>query len=729
MQVEGLIGYILCFAALMFAFIAVPQEKKTKKFSVIMLTAALLLEVFVCNFHSFHIMFGGYESAEVDLSSEDVEVYVNGAQNDAEGNAEYTGQKMTVNIKNIGRKVGTLYIDCSMPEKSGKYEQTDYIDIEIDAKDVTQSANYRSNVADGQIIRDDVRSSYIVVDLSGDVSDLRIDLSTSAKSEFTLNGITLNEAVPFHFSAVRLLIFAIILFFINLFCMPHMKAPFGEKRRQGRATAFSITAMFILGAITITFLYQYERSGNLFSGFLNTSGNQISQEIVDAFRAGQVSLLDTPSEELLAMENPYDWSARQALGVSYKWDHLLFDGKYYSYYGIAPVLILFLPYNLITGYYFPTPEAVLIFGAVGILFLTLAILEFAEMFGKRVSNRVIIATIVIAQLSSGIWYCFCSPLFYEIAQASGFMFTTAGFYFLFKSRVIGEGGIKYRYIVLATFCLAMAVLCRPTLALYCVISLIFLAWGFFKHRKATSELYPSDKKTMKNATVKYLIASFACYVVIGGIQMIYNYARFGSFFDFGIQYSLTINDFTRSQYHTDFVMIGLYNYLVTFPSVQPDFPYIFSNFSTLDTNGYYFVANRNAVGLLWRALPIFGYFGAGAALKTMTKEEKRQALTLLLPTCIIAPLIIIFSIWESGYGVRYCVDFAWQMILGGAAVLYMLYCRVANDQTRRLIEKFFMISMAVALVINGAMIYDYLNKGGFLTAEFLRFERLFDFWK
>ena len=61
-----------------------------------------------------------------------------------------------------------------------------------------------------------------------------------------------------------------------------------------------------------------------------------------------------------------------------------------------------------------------------------------------------------------------------------------------------------------------------------------------------------------------------------------------------------------------------------------------------------------------------------AALKTMTKEEKRQALTLLLPTCIIAPLIIIFSIWESGYGVRYCVDFAWQMILGGAAVLYML---------------------------------------------------------
>lgn len=38
--------------------------------------------------------------------------------------------------------------------------------------------------------------------------------------------------------------------------------------------------------------------------------------------------------------------------------------------------------------------------------------------------------------------------------------------------------------------------------------------------------------------------------------MIYNYARFGSVFDFGIQYSLTINDFTAAQYHTHFVLIG-----------------------------------------------------------------------------------------------------------------------------------------------------------------------------
>ena len=59
--------------------------------------------------------------------------------------------------------------------------------------------------------------------------------------------------------------------------------------------------------------------------------------------------------------------------------------------------------------------------------------------------------------------------------------------------------------------------------------------------------------------------------------MIYNYARFGSVFDFGIQYSLTINDFTAAQYHTHFVLIGFFNYLLAVPSFIPVFPFFDSS--------------------------------------------------------------------------------------------------------------------------------------------------------
>ena len=329
------------------------------------------------------------------------------------------------------------------------------------------------------------------------------------------------------------------------------------------------------------------------------------------------------------------------------------------------------------------------------------------------------------QMSSGVWYNFMSPLFYEIAQSSGFLCTCAGFYFLLKSNVIGDGVIKYRHIVFSTMFLALAVLCRPTLALYCVTALAFLVWGFFKHKDALS----SKNRQIRNREIaKYAIASLACFAVIGGVQMWYNYARFGNILDFGIQYSLTINDFTRSQYHTDFAMIGFYNFLFAFPVIKPEFPYIFSNYSTLDVNGYYFTANRNAVGLFIRALPTLGFAGSVAAWKQLEKKEKWQALTILLPTCVIAPLVIIFSIWESGYGVRYCCDFAWELILGGAAVLFFLYVKRAEGQTKRLMQMFFVVAAVVALLINGAMLYDYINKGNYLTTEFMSFERLFDFW-
>ena len=140
------------------------------------------------------------------------------------------------------------------------------------------------------------------------------------------------------------------------------------------------------------------------------------------------------------------------------------------------------------------------------------------------------------------------------------------------------------------------------------------------------------------------------------------------------------------------------------------------------------MANRNAVGLFIRALPSLGLFGAWSAFKRLDKKDGWQAATILLAVCVIAPAAVIFSIWESGYGVRYCCDFAWEMILGGAAVLFFLYVKCAEGQTKRIMQYAFVFAAVVALCVNGAMLYDYMNKGGYLTTQFLNFEIIFDFW-
>lgn len=714
--------YFIFFATILALIFIVAKKKETKRFGTIALSAILLLEIFFFNFHSFHLLFGGYEKKELDLSQARI-THIAALQSDG---SVMAGANAVLEFTQLDMKVGSIFIDCELPDNT----ENDFVNVAIDAKDETYSADYRYGVANGRIVNGDEHSNTTVLDLSGNVSDLKISLSGEAKTSYVIRSITVNSPVPFHFSSLRLLILASIVFALYfLFRLPCLCGSVSDNKKYFSKSALVMTSVFILAAIAITFAANYSTSGNYISTFKQTSGNQITQEIVDTFEAGQVSLIETPGEPILNLNNPYDWSERNAKGVYYLWDHLLFEGKYYSYYGIAPVILLYLPYHMVTGYYFPAAESILLFGAVGILFLSLLFLELVKRFFSRISVSIALLSLFIIQMSSGIWYCFVYPNFYEIAQSCGFMFTCAGMYFLIRSGVVGEGRIEKLSLVLSSFCLAMAVLSRPTLALYCIVALIFLGFGFVKMRRTASA---QGKNLIKEST-KFITAALACYVVIGGIQVVYNYLRFGNILDFGIQYSLTINDFTRSQYHTDFAAIGFWNFLFAFPIIKPEFPFVFSNFSDLSVNGYYFIANTNAVGLIWRALPTFGYLGAVSAYKKLDKKHRLPAILLIGSCCIIAPLIIIFSIWESGYGVRYCADFAWQLIVGALCIIFFHYISMENDplkaDTRKLITKFFALAAIVALFMNFAMVYDYIPKSGMLQREYMAFENIFNFWK
>ncbi len=704
-------------------FILTPCKRYTKKFGIALLAICLTVEIFICNFNSFHLLFRDYEEKKLSLENASISTQtLNNISN------------TVISFDNIDEKIGTIYIDCTLHE--AKYleeleittKQTNSVTVKIDAKDETYSENYRYGTADGVIIKGNERSKTVLLNMSGRISDLRITLTSESDRLFSVNEIKINTSVSLAISALRfLLMFGIIFAVYILFNSKIMQKPIEETGKTYAYTAFLITAFLLFIALIITAVYNINGMGEAFNSLAQTSGNQISQELVDAFEKGQVSLLDEPSEELLAMENPYDWGARIKTGINYKWDHLLFEGKYYSYYGIAPVILLFLPYHLLTGYYFPTPEAVLIFGMIGIAFLTLLFYEFSKKIFPKLPLNIAITSLIVLQTSSGIWYCFASPLFYEIAQSSGFAFTCAGFYFLIKSNVIIKGLIKKRYLILSSFCLSCAVLCRPTLAVYCIAALLFVAVGFVKNKKNAEY----EQKNIVKSSVSYLTAALSCFVIIGSCQMIYNYVRFGSLFDFGIQYSLTINDFTRSEYHTDFVSIGFWNYLFAAPYIKPEFPFVFSNFSTLDTNGYYFIANRNAIGIFYRALPSLGLVFAPLAFKTADKRKRLIPALLILAVCIICPAVIIFSIWESGYGVRYAADFSWQIVLGGMIIIYYLFLKKKlfdNRFANRFLTAFFVYSALVSVVFNSALIYDYLGKTGNIQATALSFERLFEFW-
>ncbi len=668
-------------------------------FMLAVLILTLLAELFIFNFTSFKLN-GDYAKTTLSLENATLSGFEY-----KDGKYVSTSPTPYIEFKNIDKKVGTIFADVL-------YTGGDTVNYTVDFTDETNSSyTLRTGLVSGTFTKGVDRTKYINCQFSGEVGNLKIKFSKfDGTVSFEENGIVLNDDIPMSFSFLRvgLIVLTVYLAYFLL------KSKIAKEKLSGCPTSvLSITAAVCIICVITAFAL----TANITKPIAQEGGNQITKELVDAFASGKITLDREVEKELLELENPYDWSERKESGVSSAWDHVMYEGKYYSYYGIAPVVLLFLPFHLLTGAYFSSAWAVFIFGAVGLVFLVLFFKKLCERFFSDITLGVYVSALLTLVVSSGVWFCFMTPNFYEIAQNSGFMFVTLGAYFLVSSGIFSDKISKIKLCFSSVF-FSLAVLCRPTTAVWCVAAVAFFAVHFIRIVKE------------KQPKIGYLCASLIPFAVIGGAQMIYNYARFDSFLDFGIQYSLTINDFTKSEFSPQMAFIGFYNFLFAFPVIKPEFPFIFSNFSDLGVNGYYFIANRYAIGEFIRVPAMLSYVLLPKAVKLTDKKHRVPFALLWLLCCVVLPFAVIYSIWESGYGVRYCVDFTWQSVVGAFIILFMLYRKYENNQSvRKIIECAFVISMFIALALNISMIWDYACNSLKISELSAELKNTFEFWK
>ena len=675
------------------------------KYTANAILVILLLEAVCFNFNSYHLWKGGYDETPLDMSAATL---TNVTQN---GNTYVTnGEQATIEFENLDQKIGTIRLDLK-----GTAYKTDY---SVDFADETNASYYlRTGLVTGSVFNDIKQTKTIVCDFSGKVSKLRINLTELKNNTVTISDITLNTDYPSHFSYLRFALILLGVMFVWAFKRSvNFRKPLSAQFKNVKAVTAIIVIVMVALSLLLSSVGLHPKTD-----FNDPTGNQITKELVDAFESGQIELKDKPGSDLLSMENPYDWSARVEQGVNAKWDHVLYDGKYYSYYGVGPVILLYLPYHLITGRYLASLPGVLLFNTLALIFLGMTFYQLMKRLFKDLPLSMYTAALIMIYASCGVWYCTVMANFYEIAQSSGFCFTVMGAYFLVTSNVIGseKEPIKPLHATLSSLFLAIAVTCRPTTAIWCVVAVVFIIAGVMKLRRGKSE---------RSAYVKYLCAALIPFVVIGGAQMLYNHARFGSFTDFGIAYSLTINDFTHTEFHTQLSAIGFFDYLLAPPSFTGEFPYVKSTLSTLGVNGYYFEATNNGAGLLYRALPMFFLFGAPFALKYVDKEKRTRTAILFSAVAFVAPFIIIASIWESGYGTRYMMDFAWEMLTCAFLVMFLFYRHLKGKDAKRIYEHLILIAMFACVFINMGLVFAYWYPGSYVAgheAMFERFGRMF----
>lgn len=681
------------------------NRKFLKKLSIcIVVLFVIVTSVNLCvmNFTPINRLLGGYEEQKLDLSRADganITYNDDGTITLGEGYAEleFTG---------IDARVGSIGFDIDFGDstRGGK--------VCADFADAT-SSYYRKNLTRLTIGKN--FDNVMVCNFSGDVSRLRFEISLDDYQSATLKGITLNQSIsPMHIAEIVGLWFLVALgltILIYMIANPvGARKKFSENRVGCARVAAFITAAAMVFTVCLTVTNVMKGWSTTHYSFTSQEGNQISKELVDAFEHHQVNLLEEPSEDLLKLDNPYEYVKRDAEVGSgnFLWDHCFYNGKYYSYYGIGPVLALFLPYHLITGYYFPSGWATLMFSLIGILFLTKIYLAVIEKKFRDLPTNTVTAGLITLQLSSGIMFSAARPLFYELAIASGFMCVAIGAYLLMTSNILWDGKISYVRLGFASFFLGYAVLCRPTLAVYCIAALFFFAGGL---KKALDGL---EKRQKTRTFFKYAAVALVPLGIIALGQMTYNYLRFDNPLDFGIQYSLTINDFTHAEFHWKYVLINMYAYLFNMPHFTPrKFTYLASSAERFGINGYTFFddAGKNlvSVGIIYRALPMFAYLFSGKALQRVGKKKRVLPILLIGVTCILMPLAIIFSSWESGYAVRYNADFSWQMVIGALVVAFTLYKSIKSESTKKLVDLIFTFSTVVCVYVNIAQLIAFTS--------------------
>lgn len=671
----------------------------TVKFFSKMLVITAFIELILFQMPSYHIMSGDYPHMKLPVSHGTITSENTETEEDT-GNLKVTGDgTASIEFTDINKKVGTVRVNI---ETSNENPHRLYMNV--DTTDETSSI-YRDNIAKADIVTENNSTKYVTLLLSGKVDKLQFDFNCEKNTDlFTISSIELNAPIPFEISYLRvsLIVIIAVLVYAMIFSA-FLNKEFKENKTFCKWVSYVVTVFAVLIAVGMT---TTKITDTFKEHFQAESGNQISEELVLAFEEHQVSLLGEVSEGLLELSDPYDTNLRNSSSVSAKWDHVMYNGKYYSYYGIAPVILLFLPYHLITGYFFPTDIAVMIFAVIGLIFLTLTYNAVIKRWFSRIPSGCYLAGLLIIHMVCGIWFSTGRPLFYEISISSGFAFVMLGAYFMITSNVISKGKTSLPKVTLSSLFLAIAVLCRPTLAVYSICACVYYAIGFTKSGEVTDAEGVIQIK--KKRRIIYLVCALLPFVVLGSVQMWYNYVRFDSPLDFGIKYSLTINDFTDAEYHTLFVLIGLFGYIFQLPTVKADYPYIETWFTYFHANGYYFKDSGQTSGIIWLAPPVFSYLLTGKAMKKLPDKKSRlKAFALIGLPCVIMPLVIIFSIWESGYAVRYVADFSWQIVIGALAVLFFLYQSSENKTLKKIFKYFMAVSVVVAVVLNIPQIFTF----------------------
>ena len=450
---------------------------------------------------------------------------------------------------------------------------------------------------------------------------------------------------------------------------------------------------------------------------------------MDAWLKGQLNL-DLPVDpKLSTLNNPYDISERKAAGVKAYYDRQFYDGKYYSYYGPAPIFTIYLPIYLITGMV-PSPSLAIYIAALMSIAAAFFLCHVLVKTLKLRPNILIFFTGEVAVITGSLTlFNIIGQKFYFIAMPMAMTFVNCALACLLLA--YHRAGTRFSKVMLALsgLCVVLTVLSRPQMLLMAVAFMLPFMLLRLKETCFSSQERPSAKLAhlLQRSELRSFIKEHLYLVVpilIGALgTMLYNYARFDNVLEFGQQFSICLED---SRYKLVRLSLNSLSHVLYFSFLQPyeylkDFPYFLASSQIYyDYGNFHFfeiTLGVFALPLTYALVLLYPCLRPQSGLKQADGGWLRPALLRTLGGCGI--LVIVFSFLIGYIEFHYAANaarYTSQLLYGWCLISFILLCvfvQCGKSGASKLLYLIALFLIAKTIVVGYFVAFSHIEDLGY----------------